>query len=177
MINKIESRLIARFPEKTSKRGVRFINGVSVGYRNSPSLLKSFLRQNLVVSGGSRCPYRWPLPMEISSTTGRRGYVSIDPKSAVETQTPLAARKTNRGACEADALLCEAEVVARIPSRLPRTHRALSRSTGTVTRCLTCRDVEPRNTSARKPCPCVLIATRSQPFCSIHFTISFAGLP
>ena len=54
---------------------------------------------------------------------------------------------------------------------------ALSRSTGTLMLCWTRLAVVPRKMSARKRCPCVLIATRSHPFCLIHLMISSEGSP
>ena len=58
-----------------------------------------------------------------------------------------------------------------------RTRCARSSSTGTLTLWRTRLEVVPRNKSARKRWPCVLMATRSQPFCSTHLTISSAGSP
>jgi len=58
-----------------------------------------------------------------------------------------------------------------------RPHWARSRSTGTLIRCCTHLEVVPRNSSATNLCPCVLIATRSQPFSSTHLTISLPGSP
>jgi hypothetical protein len=54
---------------------------------------------------------------------------------------------------------------------------ARSSKTGTLTRCWTRLAVVPRNRSARNRCPWVLIATKSQPFCFTHLTISVTGSP
>src|ERR1700693_1408453 len=56
-------------------------------------------------------------------------------------------------------------------------HFARRRRTGTLILCGTRLAVVPKTKSARKRCPCVLIATKSQPFCRIHLTISVAGSP
>src|SRR3954464_8505206 len=56
-------------------------------------------------------------------------------------------------------------------------HFALSSSTGTLTLCCTRLAVVPKNRSAKKRWPWVLIATRSQPFCFTQRMISFAGSP
>ena len=56
-------------------------------------------------------------------------------------------------------------------------HFARRRSTGTLMLWRTCLEVVPRNKSARNRCPCVLIATKSHPFCLTHLTISFGGSP
>lgn len=56
-------------------------------------------------------------------------------------------------------------------------HLALSRRTGTLTLCWTGLAVLPRNRSATARCPCVPIATKSQPFSWMRFTISRTGSP
>ncbi len=60
---------------------------------------------------------------------------------------------------------------------LPHSYFARSSSTGTLTACCTRVAVVPRNRSARKRCPWVLIATRSHPFCCTHLMISLTGSP
>ena len=57
----------------------------------------------------------------------------------------------------------------------PQYYFALSSSTGTLILCCTSEAVWPRNRSPSKRCPCVLMATRSQPFSWTHFTICLAG--
>ncbi len=59
--------------------------------------------------------------------------------------------------------------------RLP--YLARSMSTGTLILCWTLKAVAPRTRSATNWCPCVLIATRSQPSRSTHLMISLAGSP
>src|SRR5208337_2053538 len=63
------------------------------------------------------------------------------------------------------------------PPQLDMRHFARSRSTGTRILCWTWVAVVPRNKSARKRCPWVLMATRSQPFCWTHLMISLTGSP
>jgi Malate:quinone oxidoreductase (Mqo) len=60
---------------------------------------------------------------------------------------------------------------------MPRNYSARRRRTGTPMLCRTRVAVEPRNRSAKKRCPWVLIATRSQPFSFTHLMISSAGSP